>query len=248
VLHFEGERSSRLRMVRAVKNRYGPVDEVGCFDLSSEGIVAVTDPTGLFVARHHEPVPGTCVAVTMEGRRPILAEVQALVTPSASERPRRTTSGVDSARIAMTVAVLQQRARIRLHAHDVFASTIGGAKVTEPAGDLAVAIAIASAWKDREVPTDVVAIGELGLAGELRRVRDLPQRIAEAARLGFRAAIVPSEAGQARGSVREVDGLQVVSVPDIDSALRVLDLAKGDVTPLITPHATAPQRPALGLV
>jgi DNA repair protein RadA/Sms len=248
VLHFEGERSSRLRMVRAVKNRYGPVDEVGCFDLSADGIVAVTDPTGLFVARHHEPVPGTCVAVTLEGRRPILAEVQALVTPSAAERPRRTTAGLDNARIAMTVAVLQQRARIRLHAHDVFASTIGGAKVTEPAGDLAVAVAIASAWKDREVPTDVVAIGELGLAGELRRVRDLPQRLAEAARLGFRSAIVPSDSGHGRGSVREVDGMQVVSVPDLDSALRVLDLGKGDVTPLIAPDATSPQRPALGLV
>jgi len=248
VLHFEGERSSRLRMVRAVKNRFGPVDEVGCFDLSSDGIVAVTDPTGLFVARHHEAVPGTCVAVTLEGRRPILAEVQALVTPSAAERPRRTTSGLDNARIAMTVAVLQQRARIRLHAHDVFASTIGGARVTEPAGDLAVAVAIASAWKDREVPTDVVAIGELGLAGELRRVRDLPQRLAEAARLGFRSAIVPSDSGDSRGSVRKVDGMQVVSVPDIDSALRVLDLGKGDVTPLIAPDAASPQRPALGLV
>jgi DNA repair protein RadA/Sms len=248
VLHFEGERSSRLRMVRAVKNRFGPVDEVGCFDLSAEGIVAVTDPTGLFVARHHEAVAGTCVAVTLEGRRPILAEVQALVTPSASERPRRTTSGLDGARIAMTVAVLQQRARIRLHASDVFASTIGGAKVTEPAGDLAVAIAIASAWKDREVPTDVVAIGELGLAGELRRVRDLPQRLAEAARLGFRSAIVPSEAGTAKGSLHTVDGMQVVSAPDLDAALRVLDLAKVDVTPLIARNARAPQRPALGLV
>lgn len=248
VLHFEGERSSRLRMVRAIKNRFGPVDEVGCFDLSSDGIVAVTDPTGLFVARHHEPVPGTCVAVTLEGRRPLLAEVQALVTPSAAERPRRTTSGLDSARIAMTVAVLQSRARIRLHQHDVFASTIGGARVTEPAGDLAVAIAIASAWKEREVPTDVVAIGELGLAGELRRVRDLPQRLAEAARLGFRSAIVPSDSADTRGQVREVGGMQVVSVPTLDAALRVLDLAKGDVTPLITPDRRSPARPALGLV
>ena len=247
VLHFEGERSSRLRMVRAVKNRFGPVDEVGCFDLSADGIVAVTDPSGLFVARHHEAVPGTCVAVPLEGRRPILAEVQALVTPSASERPRRTTAGLDGARIAMTVAVLQQRARIRLHQHDVFASTIGGARVTEPAGDLAVAIAIASAWKDREVPTDVVAIGELGLAGELRRVRDLPQRLAEAARLGFRSAIIPTGPDERAGSVREIDGMQVVGVPDIGGALRVLDLGKADVTPLIAPHQRSPQRPSLGL-
>ena len=249
VLQFEGERSSRLRMVRAVKNRFGPIDEVGCFDLSSDGIVAVTDPTGLFVARHHVAVAGTCVSVTLEGRRPILAEVQALVTPSASERPRRTTSGVDGARMAMTVAVLQQRARIRLHNHDVFMSTVGGARITEPAGDLAAAIAIASAWKEREVPTDVVAIGELGLAGELRRVRDLPQRLAEAARLGFRSAIVPNEAGSnAGGSVREIEGLQVVAVPDVDSALRVLDLGKADATPLFSPDRAAPQRPNLGLV
>jgi DNA repair protein RadA/Sms len=248
VLHFEGERSSRLRMVRAVKNRFGPVDEVGCFDLSADGIVAVTDPAGLFVARHHEAVPGTCVAVTLEGRRPILAEVQALVTPSAAERPRRTTSGVDGARVAMTVAVLSQRARIRLHNHDVFLSTVGGAKIAEPAGDLAAAIAIASAWKDKEIPTDVVAIGELGLAGELRRVRDLPQRLAEAARLGFRSAIVPNDSGRAGGSVREVQGMQVVAVPDIDSARRVLDLSRTDATPLIRPNESSPQRPRLGLV
>ena len=248
VLHFEGERSSRLRMVRAVKNRFGPVDEVGCFDLSAEGIVAVTDPTGLFVARHHTAVPGTCVSVTLEGRRPILAEVQALVTTSVLDRPRRTTSGVDGARVAMTLAVLSQRARIRLHTYDVFLATVGGARIMEPAGDLATAIAIASAWKNREVPTDAVAIGELGLAGELRRVRDLPQRLAEAARLGFKSAIVPTEPGNAGGSIREVEGMQVVGVPDIDSALRVLDLGKADATPLLRPNVSAPQRPVLGLV
>ena len=247
VLHFEGERSSRLRMVRAVKNRYGPVDEVGCFDLSGEGIVAVTDPTGLFVARHHEPVPGTCVSVVLEGRRPILAEVQALVTPSAGERPRRTTSGIDGSRMAMHVAVLQQRARIRLHTHDVFTSTVGGVRISEPAADLASAIAIASAWKQRDIPTDLVAIGELGLAGELRRVRDTPQRLAEAARLGFRGAIVPAESHRDAGVVRKVDGMKVVGVPDVEAALRVLDLGVHDSTPLFKVHRTEPGRPALGL-
>jgi DNA repair protein RadA/Sms len=247
VLQFEGERSSRLRTVRANKNRFGPVDEVGCFDLSSEGIVAVTDPSGLFVARHHTAVSGTCVAVTVEGRRPLLVEVQALVTASAAERPRRTTSGVDAARMAMVVAVLQQRARIRLQASDVFLATVGGAKIVEPAGDLAAALAIASAWKDREVPTDVVAIGEIGLAGELRRVRDLPQRLAEAARLGFRSAIVPNEPGTVGGSVRKLDGMQVVGVPDVDGALRILDLAKDDVAPVLRPHSSTPGRPVLGL-
>jgi DNA repair protein RadA/Sms len=248
VLHFEGERSSRLRMVRAVKNRFGPVDEVGCFDLSGDGIVAVTDPTGLFVARHHEPVPGTCVTVVLEGRRPMLAEVQALVTPATAERPRRTTSGLDGSRIAMLVAVLQQRARIRLHTHDVFASTVGGMRISEPAADLAAAVAVASAWKQRDIPTDLVAIGEIGLAGELRRVRDTPQRLAEAARLGFRAAIVPAESHREAGVLRKVDGLKVVAVPDVDAALRVLDLGATDSKPLFKVHRTEPGRPALGVV
>ena len=129
VLNFEGDRNSRFRMVRAMKNRFGPIDEVGCFDLGAEGITAVTDPTGLFVENHHSQVPGTCVAVTMEGRRPMLAEVQALVTHSAAERPRRTTSGLDSSRVAMVMAVLHQHCQIRLQTMDVFASTVGGAKV-----------------------------------------------------------------------------------------------------------------------
>jgi DNA repair protein RadA/Sms len=231
-----------------VKNRFGPVDEVGCFDLSGDGIVAVTDPTGLFVARHHEPVPGTCVTVVLEGRRPMLAEVQALVTPATAERPRRTTSGLDGSRIAMLVAVLQQRARIRLHTHDVFASTVGGMRISEPAADLAAAVAVASAWKQRDIPTDLVAIGEIGLAGELRRVRDTPQRLAEAARLGFRAAIVPAESHREAGVLRKVDGLKVVAVPDVDAALRVLDLGATDSKPLFKVHRTEPGRPALGVV
>ncbi len=227
VLHFEGDRNSRFRMVRAMKNRFGPIDEVGCFDLSSDGIAAVTDPTGLFVENHHQQVAGTCVAVTMEGRRPLLAEVQALVTPSSAERPRRTTSGLDPSRVAMVVAVLQQHCGIRLHAHDVFVSTVGGARLSEPASDLAVAVALASANAGTPAPAGVAAMGEIGLAGELRRVRDLPQRLAEAGRLGFRAAVVPGdprERGPRADSPREVDGMKVIDAPDIASALRVLQL------------------------
>ncbi len=228
VLHFEGDRDSRFRMVRAMKNRFGPVDEVGCFDLSAAGIRAVADPTGLFVEEHHGRVSGTCVAVTMEGRRPLLAEVQALVTPSALERPRRTTSGLDSARMAMVLAVLQQHAGTRLHHHDVFASTVGGARVTEPASDLAVAAALVSATTLTPPPVGVVAMGEIGLAGELRRVRDLPQRVAEAARLGFAMAVVPMEPGSRRSPRRDperlVDGMRVVEAPDVASALRLMGL------------------------
>ena len=232
VLHFEGDRNSRFRMVRAVKNRFGPVDEVGCFDLGADGITAVADPTGLFVEHLHGRVAGTCVAVTMEGRRPLLAEVQALVTPSPLERPRRTVSGLDGSRIAMVLAVLQQHVGVRLHSHDVFASTVGGARLTDPASDLAVAVALASATFVTPPPVGVVAMGEIGLAGELRRVRDLPQRLAEAARLGFKMAVVPAAAagrGEPSGprsvrSDRVVDGLRVVEVRDVKSALHLLHL------------------------
>jgi len=219
VLHFEGDRNSRFRMLRAMKNRFGPVDEVGCFDLSSEGITAVTDPTGLFVENHLQQVPGTCVAVSMEGRRPLLAEVQALVTASPIDKPRRTVSGLDSSRVAMVIAVLQQHCRLRLHNQDVFASTVGGARLSEPATDLAIAISLASASYSRPAPQGIVAIGEIGLAGELRRVRDLPQRLAEAARLGFKYAVVPAERSGPSGGERQVNGLRVIDVPDIGSAL-----------------------------
>ena len=229
VLHFEGDRQSRFRMLRAMKNRFGPVDEVGCFDLGSDGITAVTDPTGLFVEHHATQVPGTCLAVTMEGRRPMPAEVQALVAPTSAERPRRTTSGLDSSRVAMVLAVLQQHCGVRLHQADVFVSTVGGARLTEPASDLAVAVALASAQLGQAPPQGVVAIGELGLAGELRRVRDLPQRVAEAARLGFRVALVPhaGDRGGPAGAVPDVPGIRTVPVTDVAAALRLLHLAEG---------------------
>ncbi|MDF9717113.1 DNA repair protein RadA [Nocardioides sp. ChNu-153] len=228
VLHFEGDRDSRLRMVRAMKNRFGPVDEVGCFELGSDGITAVSDPTGLFVEHHERQVPGTCVAVTLEGRRPLLAEVQALVTPTPAERPRRTTAGLDGSRVAMVLAVLAQHCGIRLHQMDVFASTVGGARLHEPASDLALAVALASASQGKAAPLGVVAMGEIGLAGELRRVRDLDQRLSEAARLGFRLAVVPHRKSGGRSPESwTVDGMKVVDVDDVRSALRLLGLVNG---------------------
>src|SRR3954471_3613585 len=235
VLHFEGDRNSRFRMVRAMKNRFGPVDEVGCFDLGAEGITAVTDPTGLFVEHQTGQGPGTCVAVTMEGRRPLLAEVQALVTKSPLERPRRTTSGLDSSRVAMILAVLQQHCGIGVAMKDVFVSTVGGARLAEPASDLAVAIAIGSATLGVAPPYGVVAMGEIGLAGELRRVRDLPQRLSEAARLGFRVAVVPSDRSQQGPRSPEswvLDGMRVLDVPDVASALRLLQVTATSETRL----------------
>jgi DNA repair protein RadA/Sms len=231
VLHFEGDRNSRFRMVRALKNRFGPVDEVGCFDLGADGITAVADPTGLFVENHQTRVPGTCVAVTMEGRRPMLAEVQALVTATPLERPRRTTSGVDSARVAMILAVLQQHCGLPLHSYDVFCSTVGGARLTEPACDLAIAVALASAARGTPPPRGVVALGEISLAGEVRKVRDLPQRVSEAARLGFRVAVAPVVDRGAQPRRRTVDGLTVLEASDLREALVALGVGSARATP-----------------
>jgi DNA repair protein RadA/Sms len=224
VLSFEGDRHNRLRLVRAVKNRFGPTDEVGCFDLNESGIVGLADPSGLFLTRRDEPVPGTCVTVTLEGRRPLVAEVQALVTPTSQNNPRRATSGLDSARTSMILAVLDRRGRIPLTQSEVYAATVGGVQLREPSTDLAVALAVASAVIDRPLPADLVAIGEVGLAGEIRAVTGLSRRLTEAARFGFTRAIVPS------GSVRVPDGMRVIEAPDIHAALRLM-LASVDHVP-----------------
>ena len=171
VLAFEGDRHSTLRMVRGVKNRFGPADEVGCFELRDAGIVGMPDPSGLFLARFDgPPVPGTAVTVVLDGRRPLPAELQALVTGKDIPSPRRAVSGLDNARVAMLLAVLQKRAGLRLHDAEVYAATVGGMRVLEPAADLALALAIASARRDVALPPDVVVLGEIGLAGEVRRV------------------------------------------------------------------------------
>jgi DNA repair protein RadA/Sms len=192
VLQFEGDRNTRLRLLRAVKNRFGPVDEIGCFDLVDDGIVEVPDPTGLFVSRHEQPVAGTCVTVTMEGRRPLLAEVQALSVTSSTPSPRRTSSGLDSSRVAMILAVLTKHFRINLGQLDVYTASVGGARLVEPSVDLALAVATLSAVTERVVPSDLVAIGEVGLAGEVRKVSNLAARLREAERIGFRRAVVPA--------------------------------------------------------
>ncbi len=200
VLHFDGDRHSQLRMVRAVKNRYGPTDEVGCFDLGEYGLIGLPDPSGLFLSQHREPVPGTCVTVTLEGRRPLPAEVQALVGNSVLEVPRRTTSGLDAARVGLVLAVLQRRAGLKLGRQDVYAATVGGVRLTEPSVDLAVAISLASSAANLSVPHGVVAIGEVGLAGEVRRVAGLSRRLAEAERMGFRRAVVPAGSAGLEGT------------------------------------------------
>jgi DNA repair protein RadA/Sms len=191
VLYFEGDRHSRLRMIRAVKNRYGPTDELGCFDLSEMGIVGLADPSGLFLTRRDEPVPGTCVTVTLEGRRPLVAEVQALVAKSFLPAPRRATSGLESARVAMVLAVLSRRCKMAMHEQDVYASTVGGVRLAETSVDLAVALAVAGSKTEQTLSPSVIALGEVGLAGEVRAVPGVRRRLGEAGRLGFKCAVVP---------------------------------------------------------
>jgi len=216
VLHFDGERHSTLRMVRGVKNRFGPTDEVGCFELADDGIAGVTDPSGLFVQRRDFPVAGTAVTVVIEGKRPLLAEVQALVAFSGMPTPRRAVSGLDSPRLAMVLAVLERRLRVRLADREVFAATVGGMRISEPAADLAVALAVASAAEDRPLLPNTVVLGEVGLAGDVRRVNGVGRRLAEAARLGYTRALVPMDAGPVP------DGIRATVVTDLESAMQVL--------------------------
>ncbi len=224
VLQFEGERSSRLRVLRAVKNRFGPVDEIGCFDLGDQGIVEVADASGLFISHHPVPTSGTCITVSLEGRRPLISEVQSLVTGSAPGTPRRAVSGLDASRLAMLIAVLERRVGLSLAQRDIYASTVGGASLRGPASDLAVAVSLTSAALHVVVPTGTVAIGEVGLAGELRRVPNLQQRLGEAARLGFTQAIVPARHDPGVAAAPPVAGLDVVERPDLWAALRSLRL------------------------
>ncbi len=219
VLHFEGERHSSLRLVRASKNRFGPSDEVGCFEMRDGGIRGIADPSGLFLSRWHdggltEGVAGTCVTVTVEGRRPLVAEVQALVAGSTAAVPRRAVSGLDSARVAMILAVVERRGRVQLGKSDVYAATVGGVRLAEPAADLAVALATISSVEDRPIPANLIAVGEVGLAGEVRSVGAVRRRLTAASRLGFRWALVPPDAGPAP------DGMTTIEVSDLKNAIR----------------------------
>ncbi len=227
VLSFEGDRQSGFRMVRASKNRFGPADEVGCFEMTERGIAQVLDPSGLFTSTQGEPASGVAVTVTLEGRRPLLAEVQALVTPSAAPSPRRVTHGIEGSRVAMALAVLQRRARVKTHHRDVYVSTVGGVRLADPGADLAVAIAVASAAADWRPASRFAALGEVGLSGELRRVPGTARRLAEAERLGVKVALVPK--GSGASSTR---GLRVIEVGTLAEALDTVWLE-------LTDHARA---------
>jgi DNA repair protein RadA/Sms len=217
VVSFDGERHSTLRLVRATKNRFGPADEIGCFEIGDGGVVGVPDPSALFVSRRTAPVPGSCVTVTMEGSRPLLAEVQALVAGTGGGgSPRRAVSGLGAQRVAMVNAVVERRGGVKLAHADVFAASVGGVRIAEPAADLALALAIASAAKDRALPEGMVALGEVGLSGEIRRVGGAGRRLAEAARQGYKVALVPADAGAAPR------GMRLIEVPDLGTAFHRL--------------------------
>ncbi|MDU0478949.1 DNA repair protein RadA [Staphylococcus chromogenes] len=213
VLHFEGDRHSSLRMLRGIKNRFGATDEVGCFEQQSDGIHEVADPSGLFLSHREETPDGTAVTVAMDGVRPMLTEVQALLVDTPAKNPRRTVTGLDPNRVPMVLAVLAARAKEQTATKDVYVATVGGMKVAEPATDLAVALATISAIHQRPLPPRTVVLGEVGLAGEIRRVPNLARRLQEAARLGYTAAIVPA------GEKLNIPGLKIKQVGDINSAI-----------------------------
>lgn len=220
VLSFEGERHHALRLLRAAKHRFGPTSELGLFEMTETGMVGVPDASQLFLADRRTGVPGSVVVPTLEGQRPLLVELQALTNPvSGGAPPRRSAQGVDSGRLALLLAVLERRARVSLAGHEVYASVVGGVKLSEPGADLGMCLALVSAVANKPLPADLVVVGEVGLAGEVRQVAQVGRRLAEAARLGFTRAIVPASASA------KVAGIRVDTAATINEALSLAGLS-----------------------
>ena len=247
VLNLEGERYAALRVLRATKNRFGSTDEVGVFEMAETGLREVADPSRAFLVEHELPAPGSVVAPTLEGSRPLLVEVQALVAPSGYGTPARRGSGIDPNRLALLVAVLGRRAGVGLGSHDVYANLAGGLAVEEPGLDLPLALALASSFRDAPIDPGTVAIGEVGLLGELRGVGGLERRLREAERLGFRRAVVP-RAGRSVDSPR-VDGLEILAVASLREAIEAAiggpTRARGEA-PAADARLTARAEPIVG--
>ena len=216
VLYFEGEQHQTHRILRAAKNRFGATNEIGVFEMRDEGLVEVPNPSELLLEGRPENAPGTCVTCVMEGIRPVLAEIQALLAPSAYGNPRRTSNGLDYNRCAMLLAVLERRGGLQLGGCDCYVNVIGGLYLDEPAADLAAVIAMASSFRDKPVPGNLAAIGEVGLTGELRAVSGLEQRLAEVCRLGFSRCIIPKRGS---GRLKPPDGLELIRVSNIREAI-----------------------------
>ncbi len=218
VLYFEGERFHAYRVLRAVKNRFGSTNEVGIFEMGEKGLAEVPNPSEAFLAERLPNAAGSAIAVTMEGTRPLLVEIQALTSTTSFSQPRRTANGVEFNRLLLLTAVLSKRVGLRLSDQDVFVNVVGGLRIDEPAADLAVAAAIASSMRNAPIPADVVLVGEVGLSGEVRTVAQLPRRLHEAAKLGFRRAVVPHTRGR-RGPDGFPDGLEIVRARTLAEAL-----------------------------
>ena len=216
VLYFEGERDSRYRVVRAIKNRFGAVNELGIFAMTDKGLKEITNPSAIFLSRYEKPVAGSSVMVTWEGSRPLLVEVQALVDESYLANPRRVTVGLEQNRLAMLLAVLHRHTGIATYAHDVFANVVGGIKVLETAVDLALLFAIVSSLNSQPLPMDLVVFGEVGLAGEIRPVQSGQERLKEAAKHGFKKAIVPY-ANMPKGKGMDIE---VIAAKSLQEALK----------------------------
>ena len=225
VLYLEGERFHSFRLLRSAKNRFGSTNEVGVFEMADKGLVEVRNPSEAFLAERIPNAPGSAIAVTMEGTRPILVEVQALTNPTTFSQPRRTANGVDFNRLLLIIAVLSKRARARLADQDVFVNVVGGLQVDEPAADLAIAVAIASSARNRAVAADLALVGEVGLSGELRSVGQIPRRINEAAKLGFTRVLIPQSV--ARKLEHRPAGLEVVGARSLREALEITLVAGG---------------------
>ncbi|HVT35022.1 MAG TPA: magnesium chelatase domain-containing protein, partial [Nevskiaceae bacterium] len=219
VLYFEHDVGSRFRIVRAVKNRFGAVNELGVFAMTDSGLKEVTNPSALFLSRHEQPVPGSVVTVTRQGSRPLLVEVQALVDRSLSGTPRRVTLGLESNRLAMLLAVLHRHGGVTLGDQDVFANVVGGMKIQETAADLPLVIAALSSYQGRPLPMDTVIFGEVGLAGEIRPVQSGEERLQEAAKQGFKRALIPEANRPRKGAKLDIE---VIPVARLDQALNFL--------------------------
>lgn len=215
VLYFEGDTHSSFRLVRAIKNRFGAVNELGVFAMTERGLKGVNNPSALFLSQHPETVPGSCVLVTQEGSRPLLVEIQALVDTAHIPNPRRLAVGLEQTRLAMLLAVLHRHAGIACFDQDVFLNAVGGVKISEPAADLAVLLAIASSIRNRALPKSLVVFGEVGLAGEIRPCPRGQERLKEAAKLGFTVAIIP----KANLPKTKIANLRVIAVERIDEAI-----------------------------
>jgi DNA repair protein RadA/Sms len=217
VLYLEGERHGHFRVLRAVKNRFGSTDEVGVFEMAESGLREVRNPSEAFLEERNGNAAGSSVAVTVEGTRPILVEVQALTTPSAFGLPRRSANGLDTGRLQLLVAVLQKRVGLGLGGQDIYANVVGGMRIGEPAADLSIALAIASSFRDRPIDSRLVAVGEIGLSGELRSVAQIERRLGEARRLGFDKAVIP--AASARRGTTDVAGLKIIRADTVAEAM-----------------------------